>query len=195
NAVQLLRHGARRLVGRRLLGSVLGLGSERKRSPNHRPLDGSRASRPLGRNGQRSWTRLARRCRQYRRQLELVRHESTRRRPACLRWIRGHGAARAWLVCRESAHCYRGKLAAQIIVDELPQRAGGSLTRSWQSPATKKPTGRGRWASLFWRQLARSGLDPASLGSPGTGAGRPLAVIGLLKFAVRLGHDIPLWAN
>ena len=51
--LQLLRHGAGRTVGRRLVGPVLGLGPQGKRGPDHRALERPGAACPLGRPGQR----------------------------------------------------------------------------------------------------------------------------------------------
>ena len=53
HVLQLLRHRAGRAVGRRLLGPLLGLGSQGKRGPDHRALECPGAARPLGRHGQR----------------------------------------------------------------------------------------------------------------------------------------------
>ena len=51
--LQLLRHGARRPVGRRFLGPLLGLGPEGKRRPDHRALERARPARPLGQDDRR----------------------------------------------------------------------------------------------------------------------------------------------
>ena len=55
------RHGAGRLVGRRFLGPLLGLGPEGKRRPDHRALERPGAACPLGRPGAKTvgWRMLA----------------------------------------------------------------------------------------------------------------------------------------
>ena len=59
--LQLRRHGARRSVGRRFVGPLLGLGPEGKRRPDHRALQRAGTARPLGRHGRRAagWHCLA----------------------------------------------------------------------------------------------------------------------------------------
>ena len=64
--LQLRRHGARRPVGRRLVGPLLGLGPEGKRRADHRALERAGAARPLGRHGQGPRPGDARRRRQHR---------------------------------------------------------------------------------------------------------------------------------
>ncbi len=52
HVLQLRRHRARRALGRRLVGPLLGLGPQGKRRPDHRALERPGAARPLGRHGQ-----------------------------------------------------------------------------------------------------------------------------------------------
>ena len=78
NPVQLRWHCPWWTLGRRQLGTVLGLGSERKRRAADRDLERIDAARSLGRDGRGPRILDSGDRRKHRHRLELVRHERTR---------------------------------------------------------------------------------------------------------------------
>ena len=83
--VQLRGHGARRHVGRRLLGPLLGLGSQGERRPDDRALERADPACPLGQAGRRPRPGRAGGRRQHRHHLVVVWRQPTRHGPARLR--------------------------------------------------------------------------------------------------------------
>ena len=91
HAAELRRHGVRWHLGRRVVGPVLGMGSQGERGRPDRVVERADPPRPMGRAGADDGPVATRGVRQYDRHLVVVRHEPTRRRPARLRLLQHAG--------------------------------------------------------------------------------------------------------
>jgi len=82
HAIQFRRHSSRRHLGRSIMGTFLGLGSERKRRSADRALVRNHFARKVGRIYPATWPDDHGALRQYRDEFLLVRREHARGRPA-----------------------------------------------------------------------------------------------------------------
>ena len=121
--LQLRGHGARRPVGRRLVGTLLGLGSKGKRRPDHRALERACAARPLGRHGEGARPGRIDGAGQRRSGLVGLRRESTFGRPALLRIHRGNRAGAIAVFGIAIGNCGPGHAAAALVA-QLGGRGG-----------------------------------------------------------------------